>query len=212
MWRKDNGEVASNSPARTKFAIAAMVLIVAYVLVDVVLQSLPPHYSVVSDAESDLAVGPFSWIMSVNFAARGIMSVLLVAALWRAGETSTRRRVGLVLVVIAGVCSAALVFFPTDVNGAGQFGMTQHTPIGMTHLAFATAGFLTVLAGMTLVTATRPQAVLLAVALLGLVSLVLCLVFLPQAVGLAERLCLAGILGWAFVTAREVVSRALQLA
>jgi hypothetical protein len=38
------------------------------------------------------------------------------------------------------VCSAALVFFPTDVNGAGQFGMSQHTPIGVTHLVFAPAG------------------------------------------------------------------------
>ncbi len=200
--------MATNLPARTKFAIAVMVLIVAYVLIDVVLQVLPPHYSVVSDAESDLAVGPFGWIMSVNFAARGIMSVLLVAALWHAGETSTRRRVGLVFLVVAGVCSAALIPFPTDVNGAGQFGMTQHTPIGMAHLAFATTGFLTVLAGMTLVTATRAQAVLLAVAILGLVSLALSLLLLPQVVGLAERLCLAGILGWAFVSAQSVDVRA----
>jgi hypothetical membrane protein len=181
-----------------------MALIVAYVLIDVVLQVLPPHYSVVSDAESDLAVGPFGWVMGLNFAARGTMSALLVAALWRAGETSIRRRIGLVLLLVAGVCSVGLVFFPTDVNGAGQFGMSQHTPIGMAHLAFATTGFLSVLAGMSLLTATRAQAVLLVVALLGLGSLALSLLFLPQVVGLAERLCLAGILGWAFVTAYRV--------
>jgi hypothetical protein len=46
------------SRVRRAFATAAMALVALYVLIDIVLQLLPPHYSVVSDAESDLAVGP----------------------------------------------------------------------------------------------------------------------------------------------------------
>lgn len=183
-----------------------MVLIIVYVIVDVVLQLLPPHYSVISDAESDLAVGPFGWVMGLNFVARGAMSVLLVAALWRGGEASIRRRVGLVLLVVAGLCSALLVFFPTDVNGPGQFGMTQHSGVGATHVVVATTGFLTVLAGMTLVRTTRSQTVMLVVALFGLGSLAAALLSAPQVVGLAERICLVGILGWAFLVSNTVVA------
>ncbi len=104
-----------------------------------------------------------------------------------AGERGfIRRLIGSVLLLVAGVCSEALVFFPTDVNGAGQFGMSQHTPIGVTHVVFATTGFLTVLTGMALLTATWGQAVLHAVALFGF----------------------AGILGWALVgTAGEAAVR-----
>ncbi|WP_185202618.1 DUF998 domain-containing protein [Glaciihabitans sp. INWT7] len=188
---------------RRAFALAAMVLVLLYVTIDVVLQVLPPHYSLLSDAESDLAVGPFGWAMNLNFLARAVMSGCLVMAVSVTAPASRVRRAGSALLAVAGLCSAALVFFPTDVNRPGEFGMTPRTSIGFVHVLFATSGFLAVLAAMALLTwwIGRPRAVRLffGVALVGLVLLGMSLVVLPHVVGLTERICLLGILGWAFV-------------
>jgi hypothetical membrane protein len=199
---------------RRGFATAALVLVVLYALVDLVLQALPPHYSVVTDAESDLAVGPFGWAMRFNFAARAVMSGCLVVAVAltppptatppTASGPSRRRLAGAGLLAVAGLCSAALVFFPTDVNRAGEFGMTPRTTVGFVHVAVATTGFVAVLVAMALLThwMGRPPLVsgFFVVALGGLVSLAVSLAALPPVVGLTERVCLVGILGWAFAT------------
>ncbi|WP_187270709.1 DUF998 domain-containing protein [Lacisediminihabitans profunda] len=187
---------------RRVFATAAMALVVLYVLVDIVLQLLPPHYSVVTDAESDLAVGPFGWAMQVNFVARAVMSGCVVVVVTLGTPDTWLRRTGSALLAVAGLCSAALALLPTDVNAAGEYGMTPHTAVGFAHVVFATSGFLAVIAAMAVLTrgAGRQRAVLalFLVALAGLVLLALSLTLAPQAVGLAERLCLGGILGWAF--------------
>jgi hypothetical membrane protein len=189
-----------------------MVLVLLYVVVDVVLQLLPPHYSVVSDAESDLAVGPFGWAMQVNFAARAVMSGCVVVAVLLTGPPSRKRTAGAVLLGIAGVCSAALVFFATDVNRPGEFGMQPRTAVGTVHVIFATTGFVTVLAALVLLTpwlgevrrSHRTATAFLVVACAGLLFLAGSLVLAPRVVGLAERTCLAGILGWAFVVAASL--------
>lgn len=191
---------------RQAFATAAMVLVVVYVAIDVVLQFLPPHYSVLSDAESDLAVGPFGWAMQVNFAARAVMSGCVVVAVALTPPASSSRRVGSALLAAAGACSAALVFFATDVNREGEFGMRPHTGIGVVHVVFASTGFIAVLIAMivltgwlgTVVTRHRTVTAFLVMACVGLLLLALSLLVLPQVVGVTERLCLAGILGWAF--------------
>ena len=184
-----------------------MVLVLLYVAVDIVLQTLPPHYSVVSDAESDLAVGPYGWAMQANFALRAVMSGCVVAAIALLGSVSRLRMLGLALLAVAGACSFALVFFATDVNRAGEYGMTSRTVVGLVHVVFATTGFVAVLAAMVVLTVSltpvlpghRPMVVFFAVGLLGLLLLAASLLFLPQVVGLTERVCLAGILGWAYV-------------
>ncbi|MFM9920997.1 DUF998 domain-containing protein [Lacisediminihabitans sp. H27-G8] len=196
---------------RRASAAVAMALVLFYVLVDVVLQFLPPHYSVLTDAESDLAVGQFGWAMNLNFLARAVMSGCLVVAVSVTAPASWRRRAGSVLLALAGLCSAALVFFPTDVNRPGEFGMTPRTSVGFVHVVFATSGFLAVLVAMALLTAwigrTPTVTLFLVVALAGLVSLGLSLALLPQLVGLTERICLLGILGWAFVLCRRLLRR-----
>jgi hypothetical protein len=202
-----SADLTTRERLRRVAATAAMVLVVLYVVVDVVLQFLPPHYSVVTDAESDLAVGPFGWAMRANFASRAVMSGCVVVAVLLAGRPSRRTVAGSILLAIAGLCSFALVFFDTDVNRSGQFGMSQHTAVGFVHVVFATSGFLAVLAAMILLTsASRGQKWFLAVALGGLLLLAISLLVLPQVVGLTERLCLAGILGWAFVTCAQLRS------
>ena len=183
-----------------------MVLIVTYVAVDVILQFLPPHYSVVSDAESDLAVAPFGWMMQINFASRAVMSGCVVVAISLSRGRTGLRTVGSALITIAGLCSLALVFLAADVNRPGEFGMTPRSVIGTAHVVFATTGFVAILLGMLLLTPwlnctiqRRTSTLFLAVACLGLVALALSLVSHPQIVGLTERLCLVGILGWAFI-------------
>ena len=190
---------------RSAFATAAMVLVLLYVAVDVVLQFLPPHYSVISDAESDLAVGPFGWAMNLNFLARAAMSGCVIVVVSLSYPASRLRKIGAALLAVAGLCSAALVFAPTDVNAPGEFGMTPHTTIGAVHVVFATTGFIVVLTAMAMLTVwlrdlsrRRAPAVFLGIALAGLLLLAASLAWLPQVVGITERLCILGILGWAF--------------
>ena len=188
--------------ARRVFTTAALALVLLYVLIDVVLQFLPPHYSVVSDAESNLAVGPFGGAMNLNFLARAVMSGCVVVAVALTAPASRLRTAGSVLLALAGLCSAALVFFPTDVNPPGEFGMTPRTMVGLAHVVIATSGFLAVLLAMALLTRWigRPRAVrgFFVVALVGLGLLAVSLAVFAQVVGLTERLCLVGILGWTF--------------
>lgn len=206
--RKGGRMTSHDAPqARRAFATVAKALVVLYALIDFVLQLMPPHYSVVSDAESDLAVGPFGWAMSLNFLARAAMCGCVIAAILLVGSPSRSRTWGLVLLAASGLCSAALVFAPTDVNAPGEYGMTPHTAVGVVHVTFATAGFVAVLAAISLLTAWASRALpavraILAFAALGavgLAALAFSIALAPQMVGLAERVCLAGILGWAFV-------------
>ena len=201
---REAGTMTPPTAARVRrvFATAAMALVLLYVLIDVVLQFLPPHYSVLSDAESTLAVGHFGAAMNLNFVARAVMSGCVVVAVALTGPASRLRTAGSLLLALAGLCSAALVFFPTDVNPSGEFGMTPRTTVGLVHVVFATSGFLAVLLAMVLLTEWigRPRAIqgFFVVALVGLGLLAASLAAFAQVVGLTERLCLVGILGWTF--------------
>jgi hypothetical membrane protein len=191
-------------------AATGLALVVAYVVVDVVLQLLPPHYSPIADAESNLAVGPFGWAMNLNFLGRAAMTFCVLVVVSSIRPPSTMRSIGSLLLGLAGLCSAALVFFPTDVNGPGEFGIAPTTTLGTIHVAFATAGFLLALCAMVLLTVwmrrapemlgvRRAATVMLGLAVVGLVSLAVSVAVVPTVLGLAERICLAGILGWALV-------------
>ncbi len=204
-------QMTDNPRVRRAFATVAMVLVLLYLLTDVVLQFLPPHYSVLGDAESNLAVGPFGWVMDLNFLARAVMSGCVVVAVTVTAPTSRLRIAGSVLLALAGLCSAALVFFPADVNHAGEFGMTPRTTVGLVHVVFATSGFLAALVAMALLTRwirrPRPMMVFLLVALASLCLFAASLAIFPQVVGLTERLCLMGILGWTFALCLELRRR-----
>jgi hypothetical membrane protein len=200
---------------RRRLATAAMIGVVLYVVVDVVLQLLPPHYNPISEAESNLAVGPFGWIMNLNFLARAALSGCAIAALVRVGVPTRLRNVGLLLFGFAGFCSAALAFFATDVAPAGEHGVGTTTITGAIHLALATGGFVAALAAFVLLTlwmrniaelrsGYRQARFFLLVAVVGILSLAATIMFAPQLLGLAERVCLVGILGWAFVASAAV--------
>jgi Protein of unknown function (DUF998) len=208
---------------RTRYAAVAMAGAVIYAVVDVVLHLLPPHYNPISDAESNLAVGPFGWIMNLNFLGRAAMTFCLIAAVNGTGPASGLRRTGTGLLAVGGVCSGILAFFSTDVHAAGTPGPRISTVEGAIHLYVSGLGFLAAMAAFVLLTLwirTSPKLrtaypAALAFTLLagaGLASLGLAIALAPELLGLAERICLVGILGWAFAVCaaiRRPVTRAL---
>ncbi len=104
---------------RLLFALAAAG-VVLYAILDVVAQLLPPHYSPIRQAESDLAVGPYGYVMTINFVVRGLLSLAFVAALaslyLEEGSSWKRNRAGFVALGGAwGVGALLLAIFPTDV-------------------------------------------------------------------------------------------------
>ena len=94
-------------------------LVVVYAILDVIAQLLPPHYSAITQAESDLAVGPFGWIMTINFVVRGLLTLLFLFALAEtlAAEGRSWRTFGrgYAAFLVWGIGAFLLAAFPTDV-------------------------------------------------------------------------------------------------
>ncbi|HEY6538996.1 MAG TPA: DUF998 domain-containing protein [Candidatus Dormibacteraeota bacterium] len=114
--------------------------VVIYVAIDVALAFLRPDLSLLHRAESDYGVGPYSCLMDVNFLIRGVLSLLLAAALLRLGG-SPRLRWGIGLIAVWGVASGLLAFFPDNPPG------TPVTTSGGIHLTLALVAFLAVAVG-----------------------------------------------------------------
>ena len=199
-------------------ATVALAGALLYVLVDIVLQALPPHYSVVSEAESNLAVGPYGWVMNLNFLARGVVTVCAVAALARFGPRTRVRGTGLGLMLVAGACSAALALLPTDIPARDAPGLEPTTALGTAHLVVAAGGFLAALVAFGLLTlwlrrsddlrsAYPAAAVFTGIAALGLLALGIAAVWVPGVIGLAERVSLVGVLGWVIAVSLVVRRR-----
>ncbi len=260
---------------RRRYSVAAMAGVATYVGVDAVLQRLPPHYSLIRDAESNLAVGPFGWIMNLNFIGRAATTLCLVRAVLGTGPASPLRTTGAALLGLGGACSGVLAFFPTDIPGvdapaggdpghglvgsvpaapcvaaaapgravgapgraaaapglsattwagapgraAAAPGLSATTWVGAVHLAVTGVGFLAAFAGILVLTAwlrtcprlRRTAALAVGFCALttgGLGALGLAGRYFPAYLGLAERIALAGILGWAFTVSAGL--RALQ--
>jgi len=119
---------------------AAVVGIALYVVLDVIAQSLPPHYSPLSQPESDLAVGPYGYVMAVNFVNRGLFSLLFLYGLKQGLPTGAGSRTGFVLFGMWAAGALILAAAPTDVG-------TPPTFHGVVHLAVATLAFLGAAAG-----------------------------------------------------------------
>jgi hypothetical protein len=199
----------SPSAAQTRNYFAAVIILIGlYVLLDAVAQLLPPHYSPISQPESDLAVGPFGYVMAINFVDRGVLSILFVYALSRLGGANSSQRLGYLLVGVWGVASLVLSVSPTDVNPPP---FTVH---GVVHLIFATVGFFGGAVGEIALSRglrsdpdfSRLKGVPLAIAVLAFVFFLL-LYFTPAVSplgaadfgGLLERIFLGLVLLWILV-------------
>ena len=182
--------------------------VVLYVILDAVAQLLPPHYSPIRDAESDLAVGPYGYIMTVNFLNRGFLSMVFLYALGKvtampgefaSPEAAGRFRTGKIALWVWGVGAILLAIFPTDVPA---------TPVswhGAIHLVVALLAFIGGALGTLLLslrfsdsrTLRGAKGVALAVAVMSVVLLFVMLGGTGSRIGgLTERLFLGAVLLW----------------
>ncbi|HEU4784783.1 MAG TPA: DUF998 domain-containing protein [Ktedonobacterales bacterium] len=183
--------------------------IVIYLALDVVAQLLPPHYSPVRQPESDLAVGPYGYVMTINFVVRGCLSLALVAGLMWGVAARARSTVGIVLIGIWAVGAFLLALFPTDVSSR----LTIHGDI---HLLVALVAFCAVALGELLVSlrigadarwsSLRPYLLVCAVATLAALLAEVVGVRASEAFGgLTERIFLGLALLWMLLVAVRLV-------
>jgi Protein of unknown function (DUF998) len=125
------GPLASRARASL---LLSVILVVGYVALDVVAQLLPPHYDPISQAESDLAVGPYGYVMTVNFVVRGILALTFLLGLSESTDVLRRSSTGTAFVLVWGIGAFLLAVFPTDVGGSA----TVH---GVVHLWVAALAF-----------------------------------------------------------------------
>ena len=184
---------------------AAIAGVFLYIALDALAQALPPYYSPISQVESDLAVGPYGYVMTLNFINRGVLSLCFLFALALTANASDvmgrRFRRGAYLFAIWSVGALVLAAFPTDVPA---------TPIswhGAIHLLVAILAFLGGAFGALYVSLGMAGNRLLGrahgIALpLAWIAVALCLVELLGAAtlssygGLIERLFLGSVLLW----------------
>lgn len=196
------------------YSLLVVIGCIFYAALDIVLQILPPHYSPIRQAESDLAVGPYGFIMNINFAVRGVLSLLMALALWKVLPRSAATRVGLVLLSIWGVCSFLLAFFNTDILDDSKV-VPMHTWHGELHLVLALCAFIAVAVGELIVSLRLSRADILhplkalAVTLsgLGILSL-LALGRMHHLAGLTERVFLFLSLLWMALLAVQLRTKA----
>jgi hypothetical membrane protein len=165
----------------------------------------------VRQAESDLAVGPYGYVMTINFVVRGCLSLALVAGLMRGVTARARSTVGVALIGIWAVGAFLLALFPTDVNSR----LTVH---GGIHLLVALVAFCAVAVGELLVslrigidarwTSLRPYLLICSIATLVALLAELVGVRASEAFGiggLVERMFLGLALLWMLLVAIRLV-------
>jgi hypothetical membrane protein len=120
----------SSAPRARSLLLAAIAGVILYAALDALAQSLPPHYSPLSQAESDLAVGPYGYIMAVNFINRGILSLLFLLGFSGTVRPSSEYKRGYYLIGAWAVGSMVLAAFPTDVGGTPTIHGVVHIVVG----------------------------------------------------------------------------------
>lgn len=206
--RKTADEVTIGSCAAL-YARLTLLGVALYVVLDVVAQVLPPHYNPISQAESDLGVGPYGWVMSINFIVRGLLAFAAVLALRAGLPTRARSVLGEALLTLWGVGALILAVAPTDLPG-------HHPTIhGLIHLMVAFLAFICGAVGEVVLSrrlgadprfrAVAPAAT--AIAILAVVALVLTFLAAPTHVfGLLERVFIGLVLLWMVVVAARIQS------
>lgn len=194
--------------------------VILYLILDAIAQSLPPHYSPIRQAESDLAVGPYGYIMTINFLNRGILSLVFLYTFMRTVEQTggqrSKFRTGHYLLFIWAAGAILLAIFPTDVPATP---MSWH---GAIHFVVAIIAFIGGAFGTLSLSmhfgesgATR-GAKTLAKVLSGIAVLSWAIEFglpfvLPhfanKIAGLTERLFLGSVLLWIFAISLYMVTR-----
>lgn len=107
------GRGRSNS--RLLFGAVTVCIIIA-VFLEVIVQVLPPHYNPLSQSESDLAVGPYGFLMDINFIIRGLLYLIFLAAFTRVIPEQAQSRSGVILLAVAAIGKFVIAFAATDLT------------------------------------------------------------------------------------------------
>jgi len=193
----------------TRLFYITILCIILYVALDAIAQSLPPHYSPISQAESDLAIGNFGFIMTFNFLNRGFLSFTFIFAFLRTLDRfhipRSQFRSSTALLGIWSIGALLLAVFPTDVPATP---MSWH---GAIHLAVALVAFIAGAFGTFLISrrlgenrelqGLKRLALPLSAIVVILWALEFCLPFVAPHLnlrigGLTERLFLGSVLLW----------------
>jgi len=187
-------------------------LIILYVVLDVFAQVLPPHYSPISQAESLLAVGPYGYIMIVNFLIRGVFSLLFVYALVQIltmfGENWRSYKWGLYAIGIWSVGALLLAGFP-----ATGRTLVIHTVIGVIVFIAAPLGELSISLKLDRVKALADvKKIALVIAVLGVLFMAFYWGVLPflhhlksNYGGFFERLLIGSVILWMAIMATYIL-------
>jgi Protein of unknown function (DUF998) len=114
---------------------AVIIGIVLVIILEVIAQLLPPHYSPLSQSESDLAVGPYGFLMALVFAIEGVLLLLFIAGFVRVIPKEAQSRSGLILLGVAAICKLIIAFAATDLTAR------PHTIHGAIHALAAAVSF-----------------------------------------------------------------------
>ncbi|HTX61695.1 MAG TPA: DUF998 domain-containing protein [Methanobacterium sp.] len=179
--------------------------IILYLVLDIIAQLLPPHYSPITQAESLLAVGPYGYIMTVNFLIRGLLSFSFITGfIITVYREKSRYKVGLVLLGLWSIGAIILAFFPADVNLPITLHGTIHLITALTAFISGSLGIL--ILSISMRTDNRFESIIKYVLPLS-ISSVICLALLPVIVfGLIERIFIASVLLWMLIISIYLVN------
>lgn len=197
---------------RTRLGLSLAVFGIAlYIVLDVIAQLLPPHYSPISQAESDLAVGPYGYVMTVNFVVRGLLTFAFLFGAVGATRWGRTARAGLALLAIWGAGAFILAASPTDVGSVVTVHGTIHNLTAA--VAFLGGAFGTLLLSFHLAGEERLRRIDLAARVIAGLSVVMVFVTLGASVihrlahvfGLVERIFIGLVLLWILLVALQLL-------
>ena len=135
-----------------------MVCIVLSVLLEVIVQLLPPHYNPLSQSESDLAVGPYGFLMALNFVIRGLLLLIFVAAFMSVIPKEGQSRSGLILLGVSAIGKLIIAFVPTDLTSPPQtIHGTIYAPVALVSFFCGALGILLLARSLRHVPNVRPS-------------------------------------------------------
>ncbi|MEI6100926.1 MAG: DUF998 domain-containing protein [Eubacteriales bacterium] len=194
-----------------KWANIALVGIVSSATLEVIVQALPPHYSI-AQAEGDLVIGPYGLLMNVCFFLRAFFACYLTLALLRCIKQSPLASLGLGFLAFWGACSLFLGIFNADI--ADSLQPLRVTPYGQIHQILLTLSFTCAPVALLLISLSfqivyrfKPLSMpALVIAIICVISFV----FLGQGgiyahiYGIFERICVGLLLLWCALAAMHL--------
>lgn len=134
--------------------LAALAIVGQLVLVaTALLLPIWSQYSLLRDNISELALGRYGFVQTAAFVVAGAGTLALAFAIRQLTKGSWGSRVGSLLIAVYGAGAILSAVFPTD-RIDGRVDLSSLSATGAIHIAVAFASFLSVIAGMFVLTQT----------------------------------------------------------